>query len=325
MYHAIIRGNNRRSLFHDDRDRERFLQRLEEYAEEFGVRVYAFCLMTNHVHLVVETPQANLGRFMHKLQTSYTGYFNNRHGESGHVTQGRYKAKPVEKNEYLLRLARYVHLNPVFVGEMAKRDVKERLRYLRGYRWSSYPRYLGRPLWGFVDERPLLAMRGGRDMARRRAAFRQFVEGGIADKDEDFMELMKRSPWGIGDEAFRDRMQDLYGRAVGRHKRLEDVSLRRVGLRHSAGKVVKVCCGCLGVEEKEIRRRRRESWVRPVVAWALGRYAGLTQREIANIIGVSTGKAVSVQQVRLKEGVQEDRRLTKVISALTKAMAEGGV
>ena len=115
IYHVTIRGNNRRVLFLDDEDRGRFLERLGEYREEYAVRVYAFCLMTNHVHLVVETPNANLGRFLHRLQTAYTTYFNLRHGQSGHLTEGRYGAKAVEGDEYLLKLARYVQLNPVFV------------------------------------------------------------------------------------------------------------------------------------------------------------------------------------------------------------------
>jgi len=115
IYHVTIRGNGRQAIFEDDRDRERFVRRLFESVETYGVRLYLYCLMTNHVHLVIETPDKGLSRFMQSLETGYTVYSNLRHKKSGHVFQGRYGAKLVEGDEYLLKLSRYVHLNPVFV------------------------------------------------------------------------------------------------------------------------------------------------------------------------------------------------------------------
>jgi len=114
IYHVTIRGVERRTLFNDNNDCERFLECLGEAVEESGVRLYLFCLMTNHVHLLVETPQGNLSAFMHKLQTAYTVYYNLRHKRVGHLMQGRFGAKPVEGDTYLLVLSRYIHLNPVF-------------------------------------------------------------------------------------------------------------------------------------------------------------------------------------------------------------------
>ena len=89
VYHVTIRGNNRNAIFAEDSDRERFLADLEESVQRFDVRLYLFCLMTNHVHLVLETPRANLSSFMHRLQTAYTVYFSHRHHQSGHLMQGR--------------------------------------------------------------------------------------------------------------------------------------------------------------------------------------------------------------------------------------------
>jgi putative transposase len=316
IYHVMIRGNNRRILFYDDKDRRRFLIRLEEMTEEFGVRIYAFCLMTNHVHLVAETPQANLGRFMHKLQTAYTVYFNLRHGESGHVLQGRYKAKPVEGDKYLLGLARYVHLNPVYVSSVAKHELAERIRELRGYRWSSYLRYLGRREWAFVDEGPLLAMMGGRSESRRRLEFRRYVESAIEEPDEEIIAAMKWTPLGIGGEEFRDGILKIYEQLRRERKKPEDVSLRRAGIWLTAEEVVGICCRHMGVERSVIRERRRKNWVRGVTARELGRYAGKTQREIAEMFGVSTGKAVGIQQEKVRRGIQKDRDLAKLVRAI---------
>ena len=115
VYHVAVRGNARQAIFRDDADREHFLGVLAESVGSFEVRLYLYCLMSNHVHLVLETPRANLGRFMHRWQTAYTVYFNRRHRRVGHLVQGRYGAWLVERDAYLLRLSRYVHLNPVFV------------------------------------------------------------------------------------------------------------------------------------------------------------------------------------------------------------------
>jgi len=115
IYHVTSRGNERRETFRDDRDRERFLERLADSALSHQVRVFLYCLMPNHFHFLVETPLGNLDRFMGSFLTGYTVYFNKRHDRSGHLFQGRYAAQLVEGNDYLLKLSRYVHLNPVQV------------------------------------------------------------------------------------------------------------------------------------------------------------------------------------------------------------------
>ena len=126
-------------LFRDDADRVRFLDRLAERVEQYNVRLYLFVLMTNHTHLVFETPEANCSRFMHSLSTAYSVYYNLRHGRHGHLLDGRFKGKLVEGDAYLLALSRYVHLNPVCVGTMKNEPLRRRIRHLRRYSWSSYP------------------------------------------------------------------------------------------------------------------------------------------------------------------------------------------
>ena len=113
IYHVTVRGNGRQKIFLSDADRRGLCRRLAESVKSYGVRLYLYCLMDSHFHLVVETPRANLRRFMQSVLTGYTVGFNIRHRRSGHVTQGRYGARLVAGNEYLLKLSRYVHLNPV--------------------------------------------------------------------------------------------------------------------------------------------------------------------------------------------------------------------
>lgn len=142
FYHVTCRGNDRRVIFRDDHDRTRFLAQLESALEIFSVRLHAYVLMSNHFHLIVETPKANLSEFMRQFNISYTSYYNRRHGRIGHLYQGRFKAIVVDKDSYLLELSRYVHLNPIRIKAKGQRSEAERIGEVSRYRWSSLSGYL---------------------------------------------------------------------------------------------------------------------------------------------------------------------------------------
>ena len=162
--------DGRDRLFRDSGDYGRFLDRLGERIDDFGIRLYLFCLMSNHYHLVLETPEGNLSRFMQSLTTAYTVYYNLRHKRHGHLLDGRFKAKVVSGDDYLLQLTRYVHQNPVWVADWRRKPLSEQIRHLRGYRWSSYGGYIGEAKpWNFVDEGPVRALMGRGKRAQRRA------------------------------------------------------------------------------------------------------------------------------------------------------------
>src|SRR5438876_6091110 len=133
-YHVTCRGNDRRSIYRDDRDREIFLERLRGSLGIYQAILHAYVLMSNHFHLIVETPKANLSEFMRQFNISYTGYYNRRHRRSGHLYQGRFKAVVVDKDSYLLELSRYVHLNPIRIKAKALRPDRERIREISQYR-----------------------------------------------------------------------------------------------------------------------------------------------------------------------------------------------
>lgn len=129
VYHITARGNAQGMIFDDDRDREMFLNIVHAVVRKYRWFCHAFCLMGNHYHLLIETPEANLSRGMRQLNGVYTQTYNRRHNHSGHLFQGRYKAILVEKDRYLLALCRYIVLNPV-----AARLVQSP----EEWRWSSY-------------------------------------------------------------------------------------------------------------------------------------------------------------------------------------------
>lgn len=135
-YHIYARGNRRRDIFLDREDRVRFVRYLEECCQRQELLLHAYCLMTNHYHLLLETVRPNLARSMHLLNGRYARCFNHRHELTGHVFQGRYGAILVQKQGYLLDLARYIALNPVRAGVVDRPE---------DYDWSSFRTEIGLP------------------------------------------------------------------------------------------------------------------------------------------------------------------------------------
>lgn len=189
-YHITSRGDRREVIYIDNGDREIFLSLLGEVCSRFNWIVYSYCLMDNHYHLLVETPDANLAKGMRQLNGVYTQRYNRRHGQVGHLFQGRYKAILVQKETYLMELSRYIVLNPLRAGIVKKPE---------GWRWSSHRAVVGQtkaPGWLDIDN--LLVQFHSR---RRQAIkiYQQFVQEGIG----------KGSVWNdlkhqllLGDEAF---------------------------------------------------------------------------------------------------------------------------
>lgn len=170
LYHVTSRGNAGQRIFFDDRDRTHFLDVLAQAVERFQWICHAYCLMPNHYHLLLETPQGNLSRGMRHLNGVYTQGTNRRHKRSGHLFQGRFKAILVEKDSYLLQVARYIVLNPVR-GKM--------VRSPGDWPWSSYLATLGEAVTpGFLSTKWLLEA-FSEDSVRARSEYLDFVKGGV--------------------------------------------------------------------------------------------------------------------------------------------------
>lgn len=194
LYHVTSRGDRREPIFDDDEDRRIFLSVLAEVVDRFNWLCHAYCLMTNHYHLVVETPDGNLSKGMRQLNGMYTQASNRRHKRTGHLFQGRFKGILVDKESYLLELSRYVVLNPVRAGMV---------RHPGDYAWSSYGAMVGdasTPKWLATDG--LLSRFGSRRAAARRR-YTRFVEKGIG-LPSLWTEL--RQQIYLGDDKFIQRM-----------------------------------------------------------------------------------------------------------------------
>ena len=195
LYHLTARGNARASIFSDDEDRRLFLELLGKEIAQQGWQCYAYCLMDNHYHLLIETPEANLIAGMRRFNGVYTQAFNRRHGRVGHLFQGRYKSILVDKDSYGLELCRYLVLNPVRA---------RRVKRPENWPWSSYRATVGAvtaPAWLNADW--VLGQFGTREA---KAAYQRFVVEGIARASP--WDNLKGQIW-LGGEAFLKRMERL--------------------------------------------------------------------------------------------------------------------
>lgn len=217
MYHVMSRGEQREDIFLEDVDWHDFIKTLAEACQKTGWQVHAYCLMRNHYHLVLETPNANLVSGMAWLQSTYTIRLNNRHKLTGHVLSGRYKAQLVEGsgNGYLRSACDYVHLNPVRAKLLAPED------RLLAYPWSSFPLYLAapqhRPRWLRAER--LLGKHGiQQDTPAGRAEFERHLERRrLEEVDEEALQEFRQA-WWIGGEAFRQEcLQRMEGHVVENH------------------------------------------------------------------------------------------------------------
>ena len=317
IYHVTVRGNAQQNIFRDDKDRYLLYARLAESVGTYAVRLYLFCLMDNHFHLVLETPGANLGRFMQSVLTGYTVCYNLRHHCHGHLTQGRYGARLVAGDEYLLKLSRYVHLNPVNVKNQENCPLLEQVEYLRTYAWSSYRGYIGqvkRLEW--VDYGPMLALVGGREKERPER-YRCFVEAGIAADNEEFMEAMNRSARSIGGDDFQEWVDEQYAELLKKRRHPEDVILRReVSRRPEPETVLAAVASVARTTVVELKSRRRDGTWKGIAARLLVTQAGITRRACAHWLGVRSGSAVGYQIKRAGVVLKADARLALKVARL---------
>ncbi len=311
-YHVTCRGNERRAIYRDDRDRTVFLEKLRGSLVNYQVELHGYVLMANHFHLLVATPKGNLSEFMRHFNISYTAAFNRRHRRVGHLYQGRFKAILVDQDSYLLELSRYVHLNPVRLKNYQDKSVGERLRYLERYAWSSLKGYLkasDKQPWVRYDL--VLGQVGG---SRKR--YGEFVADGI-ERGYD-------TPWEsvtgqvvLGREKFVEKIKGKIGeRAAVR----EQPTVREFSAKSTAV-IMKAVCRQFGVKETEIAGKRSENReARAVAMEMLYRHGDLSQGTVGKELGGLDYTTVSRERKRLRERAEKDKRLGKALTEIDEAL-----
>lgn len=174
LYHVIVRGNNRSGVFEANENKEYYLRLIKKYKNKYDFKLYAYCIMDNHVHLLIEVSKIPLSKIMQVLQQVYTQYYNRTYKRTGHVFEQRYKGIICDKDNYLLNLIRYIHMNPVVA------NMNEGLKY----KWSSHREYL-KVKSDIIDLKFSLSLFSANTYERKRR-YLEFVEEKETDEIESY-------------------------------------------------------------------------------------------------------------------------------------------
>jgi len=240
FYHIITRGNQRQKIFGDEKDYSKYLEILTRYKSQYKYRLYAYVLMNNHVHLLIETKDIPLSKIQQGINQSYTIYFNKKYNTVGHLFQGRYKAILCDKEAYLLSLIKYIHLNPVSAGIVKEPDE---------YRWSSHINYIGREKGGIIDIDQVLRM-FSENKTKARRLYRAYINDGIKVKKEDIYRTADQRI--LGDESFVEQVSE---KAEG------DIEPKKRKHEHSLEEITRAIGSAFGITLKRMREKGKDRGV----------------------------------------------------------------
>jgi putative transposase len=280
LYHVLSRGNERRDIFYDDRDRRTFMDVMGEMADHYGVDIFAYVLMSNHYHILLRTNHANLSKSMQWLALTYTRRFNNRHLRSGHLFQGRFKSIIVQNDSYLMQLSCYIHRNPLRAG------ITDRLAH---YPWSSYRAYAygGKTAeWLLID--PILSQFKALD---KHKAYRRKVQQYAEEENriwEDFRYGMIMGTTEFVEKIRSTYLPETFNREIPQH--------RAVGKSFDPEHMLNKAAETMNCDLDLIRNQRRISKEvkgdRDLLVYLLWKTCMLTNEEAGRLFGL-TYSAVS--------------------------------
>lgn len=260
IYHVLLRGNGGQDIFFARQDRVRFLKLLEDGVERFGCRVHAFCLMTNHVHLLVQVGHLPLAKLLQNLSFRYTRFINKRKKRLGHLFQGRYKAFLVDAESYLLELVRYIHNNPVRANMVKDAE---------SHPWSSHRVYSG------LEELPWLTTdwvlgQFGEKRSSARQQYSNFIARGAAEGHRSDFYGGESDRRVIGDDSFLESV-------LGKPDKIKPPRLESI---------VNVVCRYYGLSLRDLQvegRARKMATARGVICWLAQRLESCSVSEIADL------------------------------------------
>ena len=314
VYHITHRGNERKTIFKDDGDRQHFLDILAQSISTYDIILHSYVLMNNHFHLLAETPLGNLSEFMRHFNISYTSYFNRRYRRSGNLYQGRYKSFVIDKATYLSTVSRYIHLNPVRIKSMLKKDHLQQLACLFDYQWSSLPGYLSnKNRQEFVAYEYVLDEFGG-----------DTLEGLEKYKNRLVVDLTKGIPVRkkivaqsiLGDDDFVGWINETF--LQGKNGR-ERPAIGRVHKYKKSDELLEIVSKELNTPQEELLHRA--GFARQVAMDILYRYGGMKNPEIGKLMGVDYS-TVSQGRKRLREKIAGDNNFQELMARLDSTCQE---
>ncbi len=307
FYHVTARGNERKNIYSAQRDYQKFLEYLREAEKKYGIVVHGYVLMTNHYHLLIQTPETNLSRAMHHINGAYTNYINIKKKRSGHLFQGRYKSLLVDKDSYLIELSRYIHLNPVRAGIVQRPE---------DYNYSSYPAYISAKTDDVVSTELILGMiAAGRKEARKK--YRNYVEAGLGADTESPLENVYGGMILGGGRFIKEALK----RIKEEYLRKGEVSHRRaLRASYDMEDILKCSAGTYKVSTEDILEGRLPE-AKKAAIYLIKKHTGVTNQEIGERFGGLSYSAVAKICRRLEGAMEENRGLRKKIERIERTLS----
>lgn len=301
FYHVMHRGNAQSDIYESERDREKFLEYLSLSVERFEIKIHTYCLMTNHYHLLVETPQPNLSQAVKWINVSYAAYFNRERQRSGHLFQGRFKAIVVDADEYLKHLSRYIHLNP----KRAKM-----VEHVKDYQWSSYPVFSGykkSPEW--LETGWLLSLFGNNPKR-----YRQFVEdaqnGKVADPSKNVVHGSI-----LGSVGFVDWIKTTFLDKIDNSKEKPQLKNLKPGIE--IDNIIHFVCDEFGCKKETIiQKGLKKNIARDVAIYLSRQMTGGSGVALGRRFGGICGAGITVRCNHLRNKLEKDRKLKRQVSKI---------
>lgn len=307
LYHVMNRGLNRAPVFHTRIDYETFLHTLGQACSCYNVKLYAFCLMPNHYHLLIQTQESNLSRFMRHVDGIYTQRFNRCHKRDGPLFRGRYKSILVQADTYLIHVARYIHLNPL------KAKLTEQADH---YEWSSHKFYIkGKGLPVGLDTRLVLSMFSADHRQALRSYKKFMLDTTISDLDQFYASKKLKSI--LGEDGFIEQIKEEH--IYSDNKPDNEVTEKRM-LRGECVvlRVKREVCRSLNVKERSLYAggRGKENTPRQMAIALSKDLSGLTLSEIAKLYGIKSYKTLGSHCYRFNNLMASDNILARAYSAI---------
>ncbi|MCA9400600.1 MAG: transposase [Candidatus Omnitrophica bacterium] len=307
-YHVMNRGQSKRDIYLDERDYKKFLAIIREGCRMCHVEIVAYCLMRNHYHLLVHTPEANLPQFMRQVNGVYTQYFNQKYKKDGSLFKGRYKANIVQEGSYLLRLIRYIHNNPVKAGLVRKASK---------YPYTSDQHFMRKEEFSWLRYMNVLngQLKGKGNLLEKYQAYMK-----MADEElEEFLKAKRRKSIEAiiyGQEEFLDEVKTKYlhqERSYGEIPQAKKMKWEVV-IKRIKREIQKV----LGVKEEVLYQSMRgsENVARQMAIGLAREVGGVPYKEIGAIFGGISYKSAAKYCERLKQRCERDRKLSGLYEEL---------
>lgn len=309
-YHVMNRGRRSEDIFSDREDYSRFIDLLIEISEIWNARIAAYCLMSNHYHVLLQTPDGNISRCMRHLNGLYTQQYNRIHGFDGQLFRGRYKSILVSNDSHLLQLVRYIHKNPIKAGMV---------REMPDYEWSSYKGYLSyAKKWKWLHKDYIFSM----ITPKKKGRLKPFIEFMQDDDSQEVMDLFSRKnlPSIFGPESFITKIREKYYFSKNDYEIPESKSLAP-----SSDEIISEICRYYNVSYYELLMTRRGVFNKPrnVAIYLLRNIRGDNLNDIKSIFKINAYSTVSSIIQKVTKLKKTDRRLRQQIETIRKNISKG--